>query len=148
MDGGAWWTAVHGVTKSLTRLSDCAFTFHCHALEKEMAIHSSVVAWRIPGTAEPGGLLSMGSHRVGPDWSDLAAAKCKDNLIIQTFNILVYILYIEILLSYRSLSSTCVSWFNLTWDSFWNIFLKDFLFSQHRFTTVTLIHWVSWPPIK
>ena len=74
MDGGAWKAAVHGVTKSRTRLSDFTFTFHFHALEKEMATHSSVLAWRIPGTAEPGGLQSMGSHRVGHDWSDLAAA--------------------------------------------------------------------------
>ena len=62
MDGGAWWTAVHGVAKSQTRLS-----FRFHALEKEMATHSSVVVWRIPGTAEPDGLPSMGSHRVGHD---------------------------------------------------------------------------------
>ena len=74
MDGGAWWTAVHGVAKSRTRLSDFTFTFHFHALEKEMATHSGVLAWRIPGTGEPGGLPSMGSHRVGHDWSDLAAA--------------------------------------------------------------------------
>ena len=77
MDGGAWWAAVHGVVKSQTRLSDFTFTFHFHALEKgnprngnplqcqEMATHSSVLAWRIPGTAEPGGLPSMGLHRVG-----------------------------------------------------------------------------------
>ena len=65
MDGGAWWAAVHGVTKSWTRLSD--FTFHFHALEKEMATHSSVLAWRIPGMGEPVGLPSMGSHRVGHD---------------------------------------------------------------------------------
>ena len=64
----------HGVAKSRTRLSDFTFTFHFHALEKEMATHSSVLAWRIPGTGEPGGLLSMGSHRVGHGWSDLAAA--------------------------------------------------------------------------
>ena len=74
MDGGAWWAAVHGVAKSRTRLSDFTFTFHFRALEKEMATHSSVLAWRIPGTGEPGGLLSMGSHRVRHDWSDLAAA--------------------------------------------------------------------------
>ena len=74
MDGGALWAAVHGVAKSQTRLSDFTFKFHFHALEKEMATHSSVLAWRIPGTGEPGGLLSMGSHRVGHDWSDLAAA--------------------------------------------------------------------------
>ena len=74
MDGGAWWAAVHGVVKSWTQLSDFTFTFHVHALEKEMAIHSSVLAWWIPGTGEPDGLPSMGSHRVGHDWSDLAAA--------------------------------------------------------------------------
>ena len=74
MDRGAWWAAVHGVEKSQTWLSDFTFTFHFHALEKEMATHSSVVAWRIPGTGEPGGLPSMGSHRVGHDWSHLAAA--------------------------------------------------------------------------
>ena len=67
MDGGARWAAVHGVAKGLTRLSDLTFTFHFHALEKEMATHSSVLAWRVPGTGEPGGLPSMGSHRVGHD---------------------------------------------------------------------------------
>ena len=77
MDGGAWWAAVHGVAKSWTWLSDFTFTFHFHALEKEMAIHSSVLAWRIPGTGEPGGLPSMGSHRVGHDWSDLAERETK-----------------------------------------------------------------------
>ena len=65
MDGRAWWVTVHGVAKSQTRLSDFTFTFHFHALEKEMATHSSVLAWRIPGMEEPGELLSMGSHRVG-----------------------------------------------------------------------------------
>ena len=67
MDGGAWKAAVHGVAEGWTRLSDFTFTFHFHALEKETATHSSVLAWRIPGTGEPGGLLSMGSHRVGHD---------------------------------------------------------------------------------
>ena len=67
MDGGAWWSAVHGVANSGTRLSDLTFTFHLHALEKEMATHSSVLAWRIPGMGEPGGLPSLGSHRVGHD---------------------------------------------------------------------------------
>ena len=67
MGGGAWWAAVHGVAKSRTRLSDFTFTLHFHALEKEMATHSSVLAWRIPGTGEPGGLLSVGSRRVGHD---------------------------------------------------------------------------------
>ena len=74
MDGGAWWAVVHGVAKSQTGLKDFTFTFHFHALEKEMATHSSGLAWRIPGTGEPGRLPSMGSHRVGHDRSDLAAA--------------------------------------------------------------------------
>ena len=74
MDGGAWKAAVHGVAECRTWLSDFTFTFNFHALEKEMATHFSVLAWRIPGTGEPGGLLSMGSHRVGHDWSNLAAA--------------------------------------------------------------------------
>ena len=84
MDGGAWKAAVPGVAKSWTQLSDFIFTFHFHALEKEMATHSSVLAWRIPGKEEPGGLPSMGLHRVGHDCSDLAAAaaliteSCKD----------------------------------------------------------------------
>ena len=67
IDGGAWWAAVHGVAEGWTRLSDFTFTFHFHALEKEKATHSSVLAWRNPGTGEPGGLPSMGSHRVGLD---------------------------------------------------------------------------------
>ena len=67
MDGGAWWAAVHGVTEGQTRLSDVTFTFHFHALEKEMATHSSVLAWRIPWTGEPGGLQSTGSLRVRHD---------------------------------------------------------------------------------
>ena len=74
MDGGTWWAAVHWVAKSQTRLSVFTFTFHFHALEKEMATQSSVLAWRIPGMGKPGGLLSVGLHRVGHDWSDLAAA--------------------------------------------------------------------------
>ena len=71
--GGGWQAAVHGVAKGQTWLSDFTFTFHFHALEKEMTTHSSVLAWRIPGTGEPDGLPSMGSHRVGHDWSELAA---------------------------------------------------------------------------
>ena len=88
MDGGAWWAAIHGVARSWIRLSDFTFTFHFHALEKEMATHSSALAWRIPGTAEPGGLPSMGLHRVGHDWCDLAAVIClkqsSDPSIIKT----------------------------------------------------------------
>ena len=67
MDGGAWWAAVHGVTKCQTQLSDVTFTFYFYTLEKEMATHSSVLAWRIPGTGEPGGMQSMGFHRVRYD---------------------------------------------------------------------------------
>ena len=83
MDGGAWWAAVHEVAKSWTWLSDFTFTFHFHALEKEMATHSSVLAWRILGAREPGRLPSMGLLRVGHDWSDLAAAVCKMNAVVQ-----------------------------------------------------------------
>ena len=80
MGGGAWWAAVHEVEKSRTRLSDFTFTFHFDALEKEMATHSSILSWRIPGTGEPGGLPSMESHRVRHDWSDLAAAaSCREH---------------------------------------------------------------------
>ena len=78
MDRGAWWAAVHEVAKGRTRLNDFTFTFHFHALKKEMATHSSVLAWRLPGTGEPGGLPSMGLHRVGHNWSDLAAAAAGD----------------------------------------------------------------------
>ena len=74
MDREVWRAAIHGVAKSRTRQSGFNFTFHFHALKKEMATHSSVLAWRIPGTGEPGGLLSMRSHRVRHNWSDLAAA--------------------------------------------------------------------------
>ena len=90
MEGGVWWAAVYGVTKSQTRLSNFTFTFHFHALEKEMATHSSVLAWRIPGMGEPGGLLSMGSHRVRHDWSDLAAAAAAD--VVLTYGELLLIL--------------------------------------------------------
>ena len=80
VDGGAWWAAVHGVAKSRTRLNNFTFTFHFYALEKETATHSSVLAWRIPRTGEPGGLPSMGSRRVGHDWNDLAAVAAADSL--------------------------------------------------------------------
>ena len=96
MDGGAWWTAVHGVVKSWTQLSDFTFTFHFHALEKEIATHSSVLAWRIPGMEEPGGLPSMGLHRVGHDWSNLAAAACG------------LMLFFSVMLMYFSLSGSCI----------------------------------------
>ena len=86
MDGGGWWAAVHGVTKSRTRLSGFTFIFRFHALEKEMAAHSNVLAWRIPGMGDPGWLPSMGSHRVGHNWSDLAAAAAAYKIIITLTN--------------------------------------------------------------
>ena len=87
MDGGAWKAAVHGITEGRSRLSDFTFTFPFHALEKEMATHSSVLAWRIPGTGEPGGLPSMGSHRVRHDWSDLAVSTYIYHKCITSYNI-------------------------------------------------------------
>ena len=87
MDGGPWWASVLGVAKSRTLLSEFSFTFNFHALEKEMATHSSVLAWRIPWTGEPGGLPSMGSHRVRHDLSELAAAAAE---MIMSFSILTY----------------------------------------------------------
>ena len=123
MDGGAWWAAVHGVTESRTKLSDFTFTFHFHALEKEMATHSSVLAWRLLGTAEPGGLPSMGSHRVGHDWSDLAAAAVPVHnlaIIIMSFlfhshiqsDIQCYKFHLPSIFSPFSLASPSYLWWN------------------------------------
>ena len=99
MDGGAWWAAVHGVAKSRTWLSAFTFTFHFHVSEKEMSTQSSVLAWRIPGMAKPGGLPSMGSHRVRHDWSDLAAN-------LPQLDIILYVCLFYFRLSFQSLSPT------------------------------------------
>ena len=118
MDGGAWWAAVHGIAKSQTRLSDFTFTFHFHALEKEMATHSSVLAWRIPGMGETGGLPSMGSHRVGHNWSDLAAASVS-HAKLPVFVLGVLILLVHVPCSMRGVSSPCcrnLTSANIFWD--------------------------------
>ena len=99
MDGGAWWAAVHGVAKSRTQLSDFTFTFHFHALEREMATHSSVLAWRTPGTGKPGGLPSMGSHRVRSDWSDLAAAAAVPEDRVLLFPSPLFLVYLKLALA-------------------------------------------------
>ena len=122
MDGGAWKATVHGVSKSRTRLSDFTFTFHFYALEKEMATHSSDLAWRIPGMGEPGGLPSMGLHRVGHDWLDLAAAAAAAEQLLACHTVLdrggrvggvfslsfcFFYLKVKILTTAFSLSSLC-----------------------------------------
>ena len=101
-DRGAWWATVHKVAKSRTWLSDFSFPFHFHALEKEMATHSSVLAWRIPGTGKPGGLPSVGSRRVGHDWSDLAAAAAAAGSLLGSLDYL-YVIFIQIPLTFFSL---------------------------------------------
>ena len=119
MDGGAWWAAVHGVIKSWTWVSHFTFTFHFHALEKEMATHSSVLAWRIPGMGEPGGLPSMGSHRVGHNWSDLAAAAAVSRAKLPVFVLGVLILLVHVPYSMRGVSSPCsrnLTNANIFWD--------------------------------
>ena len=115
MDGGAWLAAVHEVAKSQTRLSNFTLTFHFYALEKEMATHSSVLAWRIPGTGEPGGLPSMGSHRVRHDWRDLAAptaaaAACNQNKykLLMIFLLFLWLLYISY--SFKHQLYGCLLW--------------------------------------
>ena len=113
MDGGAWWAAVHGLAKSQTRLSDFTVTFHFHALEKEMATHSSVLAWRIPGTGEAGGLPSVGSHRVGHDWSDLAAAAAAADLLNPDYENLLGSSLEYCMLTLFILLSTCVLYVDL-----------------------------------
>ena len=111
MDGGAWWAAVHEVAKSRTRLSDFTRTFHFHAL-KDMATHSSVLVWRIPGTEEPGRRPSMGSQRVRHNWSDLAAAAAAELYIQMIFKLLYSVLTLKL-----SLSKCSVDYHPQTWSS-------------------------------
>ena len=131
MDGGAWWAAVHWVARTRARLNDFTFTFHFHALEKEMATHSSALAWRMPGMGEPSGLLSMGSHRVGHDWSDLAAAAasyilgsqhCTTHYRISEFIIRRKCLWKDMNIILMIL--TLLGWFqNMFYDTHWQFWL-------------------------
>ena len=120
-DGGAWWAAVHGVAKSQIWLSDFTCTFHFHALEKEMATHSSDLAWRSTGMGEPGGLPSMGSHRVRHDWSDLAIDQgCHNNLLIEleysSYLILaLFCLFVCLLKSNRNSTESCLGKKGMHW---------------------------------
>ena len=124
-DGGAWMAAVHGVAEGRTWLNDFTSTFHFHALEKEMATHSSVLAWRILGTGEPGGLPCMGSHRVGHDWSDLAAAAIHFRILYVNYNICIYAhhphvnshkkcLFISVYLMLTYSIKMCLTWITLS----------------------------------
>ena len=129
MDRGAWWASVHGVAKSWTRLSDFTFTFHFPALEKEMATHSSVLAWRILGMGEPGGLPSMGSHRVGHDWSDLAAAADFDEGHSDKCEVINHYSF-DLFFSYNNQRCwTCASWPSvcLLWRNIYSCLLPSFL---------------------
>ena len=111
MDGGAWKAAVHGVAEGRTWPSDFIFTFHFHALEKEMATHSSVLAWRIPGIGKPGGLPSMGSHRVGHDWSDLAIAIVYYTIHNTIYNYIWHYITAALRLSYDNCSLLIAVWY-------------------------------------
>jgi len=151
MEGGAWWAAVHGVAKSRTRLSNFTLTFHFHALEKEMATHSSVLAWRIPGTGEPGGLPSMGSHRVGHDWSNLAvAAKQLRSSIMPLiiFNVFLQpnVLEINFLVYYNIVSASlccCCSVCPTPWDPM-DYSMPGFPVLYHVLELAqTHVHWVD-----
>ena len=126
MDGGAWKAAVHGVTEGRTRLSNFTFTFHFHTLEKEMATHSSVLASRTPGMGEPGGLLSMRSHRVGHDWRDLAAADlregCEAELSTLTFSNSLLTCYPLLFFVDSNFAFSCSHRF-LRWELKFNIYI-------------------------
>ena len=128
MDGGPWWATVHGVAKSRTRLSDFNFTFHFHALEKEMATHSSVLAWRIPGTEEPGGLPSMGLHRVGHDWSDLAEAAAAAFILTLSSNMPLLSFFTELTKPKISLES--LYWQKNPSFEFWGFIFGSYYMSR------------------
>ena len=145
MDGGAWKAAVHGVAEGRTWLSDFTSIFHFLALEKEMATHSSVLPWRIPGTGEPGGLPSMGSHRVGHDWSDLAAAAAVSCwyyiLIILKFQLksLVNVLQMNIF-------SVSNKWFEEVTQSFIYNYSSHIIFITMSAPVSIALYWSSMEP--
>ena len=119
MDGGAWKATVHGIANSQTQLSDFTLIFHFHALEKEMATHSSILAWRSPGTEEPGELLSMGLHRVGHDWSDLAAALhiLWSWFIMLSLTVILIVVYFKISKQLRSYYLFWRMYSSITWSA-------------------------------
>ena len=129
MDGGAWKAAVHGVVEGRTQLSKFTYTFHFHALEKEMATHSSVLAWITPGMGEPDGLPSMESHRVGHDWSDLAAAAAAasksdgkefsfyENICYKYKHTHSFLTYLCFAFPWAHLA-VCLFWKNANWEPF------------------------------
>ena len=119
MDRRAWWAAVHEVAKSRTRLNDFTFSFHLHALEKEMTSHSSVLAWRIPGMEEPWWAAVYGLTQVGHDWSDLAAAACIISLVLFLWRTLTNTFrFCLCMLSWKSerplVYHTCIPWLWVT----------------------------------
>ena len=138
MDWGAWWAAVHGVAKSWTRLSNFTFTFHFHALEKEMATHSSVLAWRILGTGEPGGLPSLGSHRVRHNWSDLAAAV---SLLKCTLEVYATFGNLQTLLLMRNVP--CLMWLALP-CSLGSVSDRGSVLREPTFAKVSSSRWFFW----
>ena len=150
MDGGAWWAAVRGVAKSRTRLSDFTFTFHFPALEKEMETHSSVLAWRIPGMGEPGGLPSMGSHRVGHDWSDLAAAYgWKSPLFTETITILLtrYVVLVQLLCHVSFVTPWTITLqapqtFTISWSLLKFMSIEPW---SYEILQVRIMEWVGFP---
>ena len=140
MDGGAWWAAVHGVAEGWTRLSDFPFTFPFHALEKEMATHSSVLAWRIPGTGEPGGLPSMGSHSVGHDWSDLAAVTLMILMNPSTISIAFWFSSYNYDQVHYSKGPQCRPTISESWIKLWLVISQDWRFGGSPQNLQLFIH--------
>ena len=143
--------AVHGVAKSRTRLSNFTFTFHFHALEKEMATHSSVLAWRIPGTGKPDGLPSMGSHRVRHDWSDLAAAAYDPAILTSGYiwrKLSHYLREISAPHVYRSIITTAKTWKQVSANRWWTKTMWDRYIYTHIYTYTFIYNGKSYSAIK